>query len=94
MGEYKVPETRYLVDGFCRDTNTVYEFQGDVFHGNPEKFRAGDKCHPFNKNITAGQLLKRTQKKVDTLKEKGYAVITIWESDWDELENEKPPQQN
>lgn len=87
FGEYKIPGTRYKVDGYCKETNTVYEFQGDVFHGNPLKFKKGDKCHPFNKNITAGQLLKRTQQKLDIIKEKGYNVIIIWESDWDIIEN-------
>lgn len=88
-GEYKIPNSRYRVDGFCRETNTVYEFQGDVFHGNPHRFKSGDRCHPYNKNITAGQLLKRTQKKIDLLRDKGYNVITIWESEWDMIENEQ-----
>ena len=27
--QYKIPGTRYLVDGFDQETNTVYEFLGD-----------------------------------------------------------------
>lgn len=89
VGEYKIPGTRYKADSYCRDTNTIYEFQGDAFHGNPKKFKSGDKCHPFDKNITAGALLKRTQRKIDTLKKLGYIIIIAWESEWDKFENEQ-----
>ena len=27
-GEYRIPGTNYRVDGFCAQTNTVYEFLG------------------------------------------------------------------
>ena len=27
-GEVKIPGTKYKADGFCRETNTVYEFHG------------------------------------------------------------------
>ena len=52
----------YLVDGYCKDTNTVYEFHGDVFHGNPSIFNKEDKCHPYN-DMTAGELLSYTIEK-------------------------------
>ena len=32
-GEYCIPNTRYTADGYDRDTNTVYEFQGCFWHG-------------------------------------------------------------
>ena len=32
-GEYNIPNTPYLVDGFCRETNTIYEFHGCYWHG-------------------------------------------------------------
>lgn len=88
-GEYKIPDTRYKVDGYCESTNTIYEFHGDVFHGNPRRFRRGDKCHPFNKHVTAGELYRRTQKKVDVLKKMGYNVVEIWEMDWDNICTQK-----
>ena len=30
-GEYRIPYSRYTVDGFDATTNTVYEFQGFFF---------------------------------------------------------------
>ena len=30
-----IPMSNYKADGYCKETNTVYEFNGDYFHGNP-----------------------------------------------------------
>lgn len=81
-GEYKIPGTRYTADGYCVETNTIYEFHGDVFHGNPILFESTEYCHPFNKGITAGELYERTMLKEQTIRELGYNLITIWETDW------------
>ena len=34
--QFRVPDTNFYVDGFDSETNTVYEFLGDFWHGNPE----------------------------------------------------------
>ena len=34
-GEVRIPGTTFLVDWYCQDTNTVYEFQGCFTHGCP-----------------------------------------------------------
>jgi len=85
VGEYLIPGTRFKADGFCRDTNTVYEFHGDAFHGNPELFKPSDKCHPFDKNITAGELLLTTKKKEDTIRQAGFNLVVMWEHDFNKL---------
>ena len=36
----KIGKRRFNVDGFVKQTNTVYEFYGDFWHGNPKKFPA------------------------------------------------------
>ncbi len=41
-GEYQIPGTRYKADGYCSETNTIYEFHGDYWHGNPSKFSPTD----------------------------------------------------
>lgn len=81
-GEYKIPNTRYYVDGYCEETNTVYEFHGDVFHGNPVKYQPLDHCHPYDKKITAGVLYFKTVKKEQKLKQMGYNVVILWESEF------------
>lgn len=80
-GEYKIPGTNYRVDGFHPPSNTVFEFHGDCFHGNPAIFKPTERPHPFN-NQTAKELYARTLKKETVLRSLGYTVVSIWESDY------------
>ena len=41
VGEYVIPTVGY-VDGYCSSINTVYEFHGDYWHGNPKRFASED----------------------------------------------------
>ena len=70
----------YVVDGYDSLTNTVYEFYGDYWHGNPSVFNH-DK---LNKSIdkTFGELYNDTMLREQTLKDLGYNIVTIWESDF------------
>lgn len=86
-GEYYIPELtsrRIKVDGFCKKTNTIYEFYGSCFHGDPSVFKPRQKCHPFNKKVTAQALYKATIEREELLKSLGYNVKSIWESDYDD----------
>lgn len=81
-GEYTLPGTRITVDGYHKPTNTVFEFHGDCFHGNPKVFTPRQKCHPFS-NKTAGRLYKETKARERKIRALGYTLITVWESDYD-----------
>lgn len=70
----------YKVDGFDPITNTVYEFYGDMWHGNPNKFKSGD-INRVNKK-TFGQLYNNTMARENELKSAGYNFVYIWESDF------------
>ncbi len=79
-GEYRIPSTRYKADGYCKETNTVYEFYGDYWHGNPTIF------HPDvineSTNCTMGELYQKTIKRELDIQRLGYNMIIIWENDW------------
>lgn len=81
-GEFSIPGTRYSADGYCQETNTIYEFHGDAFHGNPGRYISTDKCHPFDKTITAGELYASTIARENIIKELGYNLVVMWELDW------------
>lgn len=81
-GEYRIPNTRLFVDGFCEQTNTVYEFYGDQWHGNPTLYQPSDMCHPFNRRITAGELYAATTAREQQIERLGYAIISIWEHEY------------
>lgn len=70
----------YNVDGYDPVTNTVYEFLGDFWHGNPQKYNSND-IHPLRK-ITYGEIYNQTLIRLEYIKQLGYNVVHIWESDW------------
>ena len=63
-----------------KKSNTIYEFQGDYWHGNPDIYDSNS----INKKIgiTFGELYFNTIHKNNILKDKGYNVIEMWENDW------------
>jgi len=68
------------VDGFNPDTKTCYEFYGDFWHGNPHRY------NPNEVNVVAKktyqQLYEETMSRENKLRESGYNIVTIWETDW------------
>jgi len=70
----------FKVDGFDPITNTILEFNGDYYHGNPAKYPP-DKVNPTT-HKTYGELYARTLNKEQILKSAGYNVVSIWESDF------------
>lgn len=80
LGEYIIPGTLYRADGYDKHTNTIYEYHGNRFHGNPDMFNPTDKCHPFDKELTAGILFNRTTNKENKIRELGYNLIIQWET--------------
>lgn len=79
--EFKIPSTRWKADGYCKETNTIYEFHGDVWHGNPDVFEPTETCHPYS-NLTAGELYYNTLERETQIKNLGYNLIVMWENDF------------
>lgn len=81
--EYQIPTTNFKADGYCKETNTIYEFHGDYWHGNPNIYHGSQ----FNKTTkrTFGELYQSTISKEQQIKDMGFNLITIWESDWIKL---------
>ena len=82
-GEFRIG--KYKVDGYCKDTNTVYEFHGDFWHGNPKFYEHTD-TNPVNKK-SFGQLLKATLHKEMSIRKSGYNYKCIWECEWNLMKN-------
>ena len=70
----------YRVDGFDPMTNTVYEFYGDYWHGNPDT-TDHNKTNSTSKKPFR-QLYEETLKKESLIIQTGYNLVTMWESDW------------
>ena len=69
-----------VVDGYEPATNTVYEFLGDFWHGNPNLYAATD-VNPVTK-VMFGQMFLDTQERLERLKHAGFNVKAVWESDF------------
>lgn len=69
-----------IADAYNPETNTVYEFWGDYWHGNPEKYNLDD----INKRTKCsfGTLHESTLDKIQKIEENNYNLIDIWEYDW------------
>jgi hypothetical protein len=73
-------------DGYVPDTNTIYEFWGDYWHGNPARFPP-EKMNLRTKK-TYGQLYIETMNKREMILNSGFNLVEIWESDWNILQKE------
>jgi len=79
-GEYIIPNTLYKADGYCKETNTIYEFLGCIYHG-------CNKCYDPNtinpiSSISNKDVYKKTIDRENNLKKHGYKIISIWEHDY------------
>jgi hypothetical protein len=76
---------RFIVDGYNPSTNTIYEFYGDYWHGNPRIYDAND-MNNGNKT-TFGILHQNTLQRENILQTYGFKIISMWEYDFDNLHN-------
>ena len=82
-GEKKIKSEKswYKADGFIQELNLVIEYNGDIYHGNPDVFDKNDYCNPFY-HVTAGELYEGTKLKERVIKSQGFNYLTIWEHDY------------
>lgn len=83
QAKLRINEQLIKPDAFDPISNTVYEFYGDFWHGNPEKFDLADQNKITKK--TYGEMFDSTMNKEKLLKEAGYNIISIWENDWNKI---------
>ena len=82
IGEYYIPNSKYKADGYCKENNTIYEFLGDFWHGNPSVKRySPEDINPKSKK-TYKQLFEETKTKKEEIIKLGYNYVEIWESEW------------
>jgi hypothetical protein len=79
-GEYAIRyrSNTYFADGYCAETNTVYEFHGSYWHGDPTVYQREEMLL----RKTAGQLYDETIERENIIKSLGYNLVVIWESEW------------
>ena len=77
--------TSYFVDGFDPVTNTVYEFNGCLYHGCPVCYPNRQAKHYATPDRTVEELYQATLNKRMALLRAGYTVVEMWECQWQSL---------
>jgi hypothetical protein len=79
-GEHRIKNSLYHADGYCKETNTLYEAFGSYWHGSPKIFDPDKRNKHTGK--TFGELYQNTLKKREHCLQNGYNVIEVWEWEW------------
>ena len=88
--EYRIPSTRFTVDGYHEDTHTMYEFHGCFWYGCRSCYPVHNESHLRLNHQTMDDVCANTQRKINLLKARGYQVIETWECQWRELKSTSP----
>lgn len=80
-GEYKITNSNYKADGYCKEINTIYEFHGCLWHGCKNCFLDRTFINPINKK-NMKELFKQTMDKKKHCIKEGYKYVSIWECKW------------
>jgi hypothetical protein len=80
---YSKEEGYRIYDFVDLKNRKIIEFNGDVYHGNPEIFKEDDIPNPFkNRNKTAKEMWEYDEEKIKFANNKGFEVLTIWEKEY------------
>lgn len=83
----QIPIGIFVVDGVDTSTNTVYEFLGDYWHGNPKIYDPKTVNKTMGK--TFGHLHQKTFWRFGQIADDGYVVKYIWETEWKRWEKDR-----
>lgn len=82
--DYEYHRKNFIIaDGYDPITNTIYEFDGDIWHGNPNIIDFQDGVNLIN-NKPYSDLHKETLERNKLYEYLGYNLVTVWEKDFDD----------
>ena len=79
--EKRIGPLQYPVDGFCAETNQVFEFHGCYFHGHSCHLTKGE-THNKKLGKSMEELRQKTEEKRKYIQDLGYDYISIWECEY------------
>ena len=79
--EVRIGRHGLLVDGFCDETKTVYQFHGCYWHGHGCNASSSQMIG----NKDAPSRLADTKTKEDYIRHLGYSFVSIWECEWQKM---------
>ena len=81
---FNMPPTFIFVDFLYK--NKIIEFNGDLWHANPELYEAND-ILKIMENKTAQEIWDKDEARLNYLESQGYDVLIVWEKDYREDKN-------
>ncbi|AMN83707.1 hypothetical protein D5b_00282 [Faustovirus] len=80
-GEFRIPNSLYRADGYVEinGEKIVIEYHGDLFHGYKGLIKQNEMSYLGK---TFGELYQKTLTKEAKIRELGYTLVVIWESDY------------
>jgi very-short-patch-repair endonuclease len=64
------------------DRRKIIEFNGDIFHANPNMFKEFDCPNPYDNTMTSSIIWEKDKKKIESIVSKGYDVLIVWEDEY------------
>ena len=82
--EYSINDNgkNYMYDFCDLDKRKIIEFNGDIYHGNPEIFKETDMPNPFKKGKTCKELWEYDNTKKNVANRNSFELLTVWEKDY------------
>lgn len=77
----------YSYDFIIKDLKICIEFNGDIFHANPEKFKENDHPNPYKKELTSREIWEYDDIKNNFVKSKGFSLYLVWENSYKKNKN-------
>lgn len=84
-GEFKLDNPSggvYVYDFIDVTNNKIIEYNGDMYHANPKKYKETDTPHPYRKNKTSLEIWESDRNKTTVANNSGYEVLVIWDSEY------------
>lgn len=72
----------YLYDYVLEEDKICIEFNGDLYHANPELFYPSQILGFPHYGLTSKDVWEKDEKKNDMIRARGYEVIVVWEYDY------------
>lgn len=78
---------RMKVDGYCKESNTVFKYNGCLWHSHPENqcLEGGysrNKVHPIISGKTHSEIYEDTMRRLKVLKTCCSKLMVSWECEW------------
>lgn len=84
-GEFKLNKIEggvWIYDFVDVKRKKIIEYNGDMYHANPSKYKENDTPHPFRKELKSIDIWQKDIRKIKIAEKNGFKVLTIWDSDF------------